>query len=257
MKASGGGAPDCPASPHIGTLNERSLHAALKEWYAEEGDRFEVPIDGFVADIVRGDLLIEIQTGSTSGLRRKVEALLRRHPVRLALPVTARKRIVSESPTANASTSRPSPRRGGWADAFSELVALRELLGDPNLSVDLLLIEEEEIRAPTERRVRRRKDWRVEDRRLVEVIDCVTLQEPTDYLAFVPSGLEEPFTTAHLAAALGRPRWMAQKIAYTLRHIGALQTVGKSGAAWLYRRSVHGEHPEEDSSLSGHVPSDP
>jgi hypothetical protein len=44
----------------IGTLNEKPLHAALKQWYAEPEDRIEAPVDGFTVDIVRGDLLIEI-----------------------------------------------------------------------------------------------------------------------------------------------------------------------------------------------------
>ena len=47
----------------IGTLNEKPLHAALKDWCARPGDQFEVFVDGFVVDIVRGNLLIEIQTG--------------------------------------------------------------------------------------------------------------------------------------------------------------------------------------------------
>ena len=37
----------------IGTLNEGSLHAALKELYAQPGDQFEVPLDRFVIDIKR------------------------------------------------------------------------------------------------------------------------------------------------------------------------------------------------------------
>jgi hypothetical protein len=38
----------------IGTLNEKPLHEALKKWYARPGDKFEVPVDGSIADIVRG-----------------------------------------------------------------------------------------------------------------------------------------------------------------------------------------------------------
>ena len=47
----------------IGTLNEGSLHAALKLWYADPGDLVEHPVDGYVIDLVRDDLLIEVQTG--------------------------------------------------------------------------------------------------------------------------------------------------------------------------------------------------
>ena len=46
----------------IGTLQERSLHAAIKQLYNIPGAKTEVKVDGFVIDVVKGDLLIEIQT---------------------------------------------------------------------------------------------------------------------------------------------------------------------------------------------------
>ena len=46
------------AQNQIGTLNEKALHSSLKEWYAQQGDRLEQSVDGYVIDIVRGDLLV-------------------------------------------------------------------------------------------------------------------------------------------------------------------------------------------------------
>jgi len=57
----------------IGTLNEGALHAQLKEWYRRPGDLLEQVAGGFVVDLVRGDLLVEIQTGGFAPLRRKPE----------------------------------------------------------------------------------------------------------------------------------------------------------------------------------------
>src|SRR5262245_62323945 len=34
------------SNSRIGLLNEKPLHAALKAWYAQPGDQFEVPLDG-------------------------------------------------------------------------------------------------------------------------------------------------------------------------------------------------------------------
>ena len=42
-----------PEQPHIGTLNEGSLHADLKEHYWEPGDLTEAPLGGFVVDLFR------------------------------------------------------------------------------------------------------------------------------------------------------------------------------------------------------------
>ena len=71
---------------------------------------------------------------------------------------------------------------------------------------------------------------------MVEVLGCVSLHHPGDYLGVLPVGLEDGFSTADLARAMRQPRWMAQKIAYVLRTIGVLEIAGKSGNALLYRR---------------------
>jgi len=226
-------------APHIGTLNEKPLHAALKRWAAEDGDRFEVQVGRFVADIVRGDQVIEIQTGSTVVLKRKLTALLGRRSVRLLIPIPVRKTIRTIDDSGTEIRSRLSSKRGSLLDAFHELINLRDFLGDPNFTIDVVLIHEEEVRRPRSRPKRRRrgKDWEVHERRLLDVIDSVSLHHPADYLAFVPPSLVEPFTTADLAGAIARPRWMARKIAYVLREMGALRAVGKAGNAILYERS--------------------
>src|SRR3954449_12385398 len=72
----------------VGELREGALHAALKRRLAGPGDRLEVPVDGYVIDVVRGSgELVEVQTGSFSPLRAKLDALLDRHPMRIVHPV--------------------------------------------------------------------------------------------------------------------------------------------------------------------------
>ena len=79
----------------IGVLREGPLHAAVKATLAAPGDRFEVPIDGFVIDLVRADgELVEVQTGGFSALGRKLDALLDAHRFRIVYPVAAERRIV-------------------------------------------------------------------------------------------------------------------------------------------------------------------
>ena len=75
----------CPIA--IGTLNEGSLHAALKQLFAVEGDELEVDVGPFVADIRRGDLLIEIQTRSFGAIGPKLDRLLGHYRVQLVHPI--------------------------------------------------------------------------------------------------------------------------------------------------------------------------
>jgi hypothetical protein len=93
-------------SSWIGTLRERPLHASLKRWYARPGDLTEVAVDGFVIDLVRRDLLIEVQTRGFSSVRHKVAALLDRgHHVRIVHPSLSIRGSSSSTATAACSVA--------------------------------------------------------------------------------------------------------------------------------------------------------
>lgn len=217
----------------IGQLNEKALHASLKRWYERPGDRFEVAVDGYVIDIVRDGLLIEIQTGSFSPIKAKLASLVRSHPVRLVHPIVQEKWIVRTA-DGGASARRRSPKRGRWEDLFWELVSLPELLPNPNFSVEVLLIRAEEARRFEGRRRRRRKGWEVEERRLLEVVDTRLFRGLADWRAILPGGLAS-FTAADLATATNTRAALAGKMAYCLRRAGLIELDGRRGRAYLYR----------------------
>jgi len=220
---------------HIGTLTEKSLHASLKDWVSQPGDQFEVKVDGFVIDIVRGDGLIEIQTGNFAALKRKLAALLDRHRVRLLHPIPREKWIVRQNENGDQVSRRKSPKRGRVEDIFTQLVYIPHLLPHPNLTVEALLTQEEEIWRDDGQGSWRRKHWSIHDRRLLRVVDRQAFSSIGDLLALLPADLSDPFTNANLAATLAcRPR-LAQKITYTLRQAGAIAATGKQGRATLYK----------------------
>jgi hypothetical protein len=228
-----------PNTHSIGTLNEKPLHAALKVWYARPGDRFEVPIDGFIVDVARGDLLIEIQTGNFAAIKRKLATLTAEYPVRLVHPIAREKWIIRLAEDGHSRFSRrKSPKRGGVEHVFEELVHIPKLLSSPNFSLDVLLIQEEEVRRYDGRRAWRRRGWVTHERRLLEVVYQRLFETVADVALLVPTTLPDPFTTADLAAAVGRRRRLARKMAYCLREMGALAPVGKQGNAILYTRTM-------------------
>ena len=222
----------------MATLNEKPLHAALKQYYSEPGDEFEVWRDGVVVDIVRGPLLVEIQTRNFAAIGPKVTRLARRHPVRLVYPVARDKWIVRLSEDGQSQVSRRrSPKRGAVVDIFDELISLPGLLLNPNFSLELLLIQEEEIRRHDAARAWRRRGWVTEERRLLGVLERRLFRQPADICALMPPGLAGPFTTADLALALAMPRRLAQRMVYCLRLTGCLIMAGKQGNSVLYARA--------------------
>ena len=225
----------------IGRLNESSLHAAVKAWYARPGDRLETIVDGYVVDIVRGDLLIEVQTASFSSIKAKLQALVAHRQVRLVYPIAREKWIVKLAGDDLAvSSRRKSPKRGTVEDLFHELVSFPHLLPNPNFSLEVLLIQEEEVRRHDPSRAWRRRGWVTHERRLLQVVDRHLFETRANVAALLPSTLPEPFTTSDLAAALGKRRRLAQRMAYCLRHMDAITPVDKRGNALLYARSATG-----------------
>ncbi len=228
---------------HIGTLREKPLHASLKRWYGRAGDQAEVPVAGFVIDLVREDLLIEVQTRGFSSLKKKITALLDLdHRLRIVHPIPVDKWIVKVDSDGTVLSRRRSPKHGSPIDVFAELVSIPDLLDHPLLDIDVILINEEEYRSQTQNRSWRRGGWSVEERRLIDVVDTLLIKDAGDLAALLPAGLPDPFTTADLAAVLGRPRRIAQQMAYCLRIVGALSAVGKRGNAVEYRIAV--SHPK-------------
>jgi hypothetical protein len=220
----------------IGMLREGPLHAALKRWLARPGDRLEVPVGGFVIDVVRADgELVEIQTGSFSPLRSKLDALLDSHRVRIVHPIPARRRIVRVDEDGTVLSARPSPKRPGFAAVFEGLVSFPTLLDHPNLVVELLLCSEDHVRAPSP--VRGRRYMRDPgERRLIDVLERVELGGPADLARLLPA-LDAEFTTRELAAAMREPLALAQKAAACLRALEVFEPAGKRGHAPLYRLS--------------------
>ena len=224
-------------SHNIGLLRERPLHRSLKEIYAADGGMVEQGVDGFVVDVVKNDLLIEIQTRSFSALKRKLLALTSDWSVLLVHPIPATKWLVKVDETGELVSRRRSPRHGSSLDLFAELVSFPELIDHPNFAIDVVLTEEEEILRYDGTRGRRRKGWVSESRYLLELHDTIRFESAVDLVSLLPDDLEEPFTTASLAAAIGRPRRLAQQIAYCLRSTDTIRIAGKTGNTLEYVRT--------------------
>lgn len=218
---------------------ESSLHRDLKNWYAQADEaEQEVRLRGYRIDVVRNDELIEIQHGSLAAIRRKVARLLEAHDVLVVKPIIHRKTLIKRTrKNGKIQSRRLSPKRGQLLDLFDELVYFRHIFPHPRLTLEVPLVNVEEWRYPGHgrRRRRRERDHVVEDAKLLEVLEVHRFSTAADLRRLIPGKLPQPFHTGHLATALGVERWIAQRVAYCLRHAGTVQQDGKSGNAWLYR----------------------
>lgn len=219
----------------INIQNERSLHVALKQWYAQPEDRFEVHLGGFVIDLVRGEQLVEIQTRNFTAIRQKLQTLVETHRVHLLHPVTFEKWVLQVDATGTKVASRrKSPFRGNLTDLFEELVRIPELLKHENFTIEFPVIWEEEVRCRDGKGSKHRKRASIKDRRLLDVIATHRFQTSTDFLQFIPTDLPQPFSNKSLSTALCLPLHRCRQITYCLRKMGAISVVGKTRNELLF-----------------------
>ena len=236
----------------IGILSERSLHAALKRQFAQPSDGVEVKIDGYWIDIVRpwpvdaakavtlSPLLIEIQTSGFSSIQAKLRDLLARYRVHLIHPIATERWIVKQDTDGHELGRRRSPSKGHAAHIFEALVGCSDLLAHPNLTIETLLIREEEIRQPNDlpQKGRWRREWKSVDRRLVEITERQLFEAPQDLLGLLPADLPTEFTSGELARVLRIPPSLAYRMTYCLRHLELICETGLQKRAKLYQVSV-------------------
>ncbi|MEQ8849150.1 hypothetical protein [Botrimarina sp.] len=218
---------------------ETSLHRELKALYAGDDGQVEVRLGRYRIDVVRGDLLIEVQHAGLSSIRDKVRRLCGEAPVLVVKPVVARRRLVTrDKPGGRVKSRRWSPKRGRLVDLFHDFVHFTKAFPHERLAVEAPLVEVEEHRVPGHGRRRRwrRRDHVVVDQKLLGVLSTVRFETAADLWRLVEGPLPLEFDTAELATALDTPRWVAQRAAYCLHAMGAAERVGKRRGAWLYQR---------------------
>jgi hypothetical protein len=215
-------------------MHESSLHARLKAFYTQDGGFTEMWVDGYLVDVVKGQELIEIQTGNFSHLKTKLEQLLIEHKVRLVLPIAREKLIILKDSEYALISRRRSPKKGRIEDLFYDLVYISNLVAHPNFSLEVLLTSEEEERVKDGNGSWRRGGVRIADRRLVSILERIKFSNVRAYQTLIPNTMGDNFTNQELAQHLGISLRLASKMTYCLCRIGMLEKKAKRGRAFEF-----------------------
>ncbi|MCM1054269.1 MAG: Cof-type HAD-IIB family hydrolase [Bacteroides sp.] len=219
---------------NIGTLNEKCIHSALKNYYSDEFDQ-EAKIGSFYADIVAENGIFEIQTANFKKLVKKLEVMLSVCHVTVVYPLEKRTRVIAAS-----DTSGEVLREGGFrynnslSGLFLELYRIKSFLTDPNLTVCIAELDVERVNYVSEKTGRRRKRGAYTKTPL-KLRREIYLEKPSDYGALIPphDGLPEEFTVSEFQGCV-KPT-DARLMLEILLYMGAADKAGKRGNAELYR----------------------
>lgn len=220
----------------IGTLNEKTIHSALKNYYSEDFDQ-EAKIGGFYADIVTENGIYEIQTASWGKLNKKLEVMLNACHVTVVYPFEQRTKNISVSDTSGEMLRKSGFRRNNsLSEFFLELYRIKSFLTDPNLTVCIAELDIEKVNYVSEKTGKRRGKGKY-TKTPIALNREIYLEKPQDYLILLPEDIKEKlhkeFTLKELQAVI-KPT-DASITAEILGYLGIIEKFGKSGNAELYR----------------------
>lgn len=223
----------------FGTLQEKTIHEVIKDFYCYDHDFQEQRRGRYIADIAVGNDIWEVQTRAFNKLRGKLESFLKKYHVTVIYPVPVEKKLYwLNQETGEITGGRRSPRKGSAYDVFWELYKIRPYLPHPDLSIHIFLMDMEEYKLLNGWSRDRKRGASRYDRLPGKLRDIVRLEYTKDYLYFLPDGLPEEFTSLDLAKCAHIPRDTAQTCLLILRDLGIVELIGKQGRANLHRITV-------------------
>lgn len=225
------------ARPGFGTLQEKTLHAVMKQYYSPDESLHEKPVCGYIADILDGGTIIEIQNANFGHMRDKLEAFLPEYDVYLVYPYQHIKWLCWIDPeTGELVSRRKSPRTGNAFYALPEFFKIKKYLSDPHLHIRIPLLDMEEYRLLNGRRSADKKRGSSRyDRVPIDIYDEVVLDSVFDYLNILPPDLPDEFTVKDLAKAAKIHSDFAGEALKLFYDLGLVARIGKQGNAYIYR----------------------
>ena len=242
----------------INTWNETNLHNTLKKIYAGEfNGQTEQKSGSFICDILTPEEIIEIQTGSVSVLKKKIEYFINQgKKIRVVHPVIEEKIIKTVTETGELLSSKKSPKSETPYASLQGLTGVYSSLKNNLFTLELIGVSITEIRIKKEEKTQipnksRRflKDWIPGGKQLNKINWSKKYHTLSDYLSFLPPSLPEDFTPPELKGLIfNHPQFIhlsksnRQKAASTYTLLLWLfckmeiieKTEKKKGKSWIY-----------------------
>lgn len=226
----------------VGTLTEKFLHIFLKNYFESDKSYHEVKVGRFTADICRDNSIIEIQTHNLNALRDKLEYyMLEGYDVCVVHPVTrVRKMLYVDRDTGEIVKKRRFPHIGNLYDSIPELYKIKYFLDWDKLTVRLMLFDIEEYRELSDSGVtssgkKKRQRSMPLEKKPVAVAETIILDNPMDYLIFLPDSLPKEFSSRDFMRCANVSQNLANMTLNILKYLGTVEHFKNDGQRYIYR----------------------
>ena len=235
----------------IGTLGEKQMHAAIKRFICPDESKHEIKLDQpkengegkpktrrFVADVLDGKNIYEIQTGSMAPLVKKIRWILDNTDYNITVihPIAETKWVNLIGDDGNITRRYRSPKREKTQDIAPELYYLRDFISCPRFSLVILALEAEQYKKNVEKNKKRRSKYQKYELIPINLLRAHIFYGIEDYRYFLPDSLDERFTVKQYTKATGISGMDAYSIVHTLCYLGLCREDGKEGRATVYSK---------------------
>lgn len=231
----------------IGTLSEKQMHAAIKLFICPDESKHEVKIQNsplyipsenqknrkFVADVLDGSTIYEIQTGGFAPLKDKIKWILDNTSYNIVLihPMPECLYVSYIEEDGKITPRRKSNRSKKLKHIVGELYHIKEFINDPRFTLIALMIEADQYRRKTvtKRRVKSKKYETIPS----SLIRAHIFSSANDYKVFLPDTLDGEFTVKQFSSKsgiLGIDAYSAVKLLCELGHIEECGNIGRAKA---------------------------
>ena len=219
----------------VGTLGEKTLHAVLKDYFQEDTKFQEFTVDGYVADVVRGGEIVEIQTRDLYRLAPKISTFLVENRVTVVHPIALTKTVFWMNPeTGECISQRKSNKKGKVIDILPELYGLRQFLSNEKFRVCVMLLDVNEYRILDGYGKDKKKRATKLDRYPTALVDEIYLGCAEDYRRFLPGDLPKEFASSDFRIAAKCDTYTMQRSLNILSQLGIVECIGRKGRQKAY-----------------------
>ncbi len=241
---------DAECDDGIGTLSEKQMHAAIKLFICPDESKHEIKIQDsplyipkednkkrkFVADVLDGSTIYEIQTGSFAPLKEKFKWILDNTSYNIVLihPIPEKLFVSYIEEDGSIGPRRKSNRSRKLKHIAGELYHIKEFISNPKFTLVALMIEADQYRQRVvkKKRVRSKKYETIPS----SLIRAHIFSHSDDYKIFLPDSLTGEFTVKQFSSASGILGMDAYSIVKLLCELGYICECGKIGKAKSYKK---------------------
>ncbi len=224
---------------NIGTLKEKRLHQILKKFIEDDESMHEIQIGPYVADILRENEIIEIQTGCFYPMKEKLKYYLEKtaFSVNIVRPLPYIKWCVWLDPESGEIRSRKkSNKKTLPKDIMRDWLFISDFLGNERLKITFLLLEEEEYRLLCGWSADKKRGSKRFQMMPIGLIEEKIYSKAEDYVEFLPKDLGETFTASEYMKAAGVRSYGGYSALKILCKLGLIEKSDeKRGKSFLYK----------------------